>query len=311
MISEPERWAAWTTRVPAARAAIERLRSGKCQARGMRRQGNSETTAPRSAISPAKPGVALGVVHRQAAAEHGDGAALRSRQGAAVRRRVDAAGEAGDDGDPGRGQGAGEELGRLAAVGVRPAGADDGHGGAFGQLSPHGDHRRRGRELEKAGRVAGVLQGQDAAAQPLDLRGLAGGEPGGPLAQGQGLGDLGPGHAERGGQPLGVISGVAGSPALNQRSSSWDRRYTAGREISVAALRAISSSRRDGVVMGLGFLLFGLHSYKERKKRLSSLISSEKAGLDGRKPAPSRVGRGSRMGGRWAGTGGELEAAWT
>src|SRR5436305_7573469 len=50
---------------------------------------------------------------------------------------------------------------------------------------------------------------------------------------------------------------TSGAPsALNQRSSSRDKRYTAGREISVAVLRAISSSRRDGVVMGLGILLF-------------------------------------------------------
>src|SRR6185295_1590808 len=54
VISEPERVAACTTSVPAVSAASERLRSGKCQARGMAAQGNSETRAPRAAISAAR-----------------------------------------------------------------------------------------------------------------------------------------------------------------------------------------------------------------------------------------------------------------
>ena len=95
--SEPERGAACTTRVPPASAAMIRLRTGKCQARGgSTPQGNSVTRAPRAAISSPEPRVALRVVDPQAAAEHGDRPPAGGGQGAAVGRGVDPAGEAGD-----------------------------------------------------------------------------------------------------------------------------------------------------------------------------------------------------------------------
>ena len=46
MTSDPERGAAWTTRVPAASAAMIRLRTGKCQARGPVPWGSSVSKAP-------------------------------------------------------------------------------------------------------------------------------------------------------------------------------------------------------------------------------------------------------------------------
>ena len=124
---------------------------------------------------------------------------------------VDPLGEPGDHRDPGRGQGAGEEVGRLFAVGVRPAGADDGHGGAGRHLAAQVEHGRRWGELAQAGRVVVVLQGDDPAAQAFRLGGLAGGgisgggggSGGGDAGHGQGPLHLAAGHAGRGGQGFG------------------------------------------------------------------------------------------------------------
>ena len=70
-------------------------------------------------------------------------------QGPLVGRVVDAAGQAGDDGDAGLGQLRGPGTSQLEPVGRRPAGSDDGHGG--------GSQRQRISTSEQQGRRLGIL----------------------------------------------------------------------------------------------------------------------------------------------------------
>ena len=180
----------------------------------------------------------------------------------------------------------------MATAGLRPH-------------SPHGDHRRRGRELEKAGRVAGVRQGRNAtaelptsavsraaspAARSRRARALAIWAPGTPSSAAS-RSELFPGSPIAGGEPAVQL--------LGQTVHGRARDLGGG----IEGDQQLTSGWGGHGSQGSSFCL-GLHPDKERKKRLSSLISSEKSGLDGRKPAPSRVGKGSRWaesGRKWAG----------
>ena len=127
VISEPERTAASTTSVARVRAAMNRLRIGKCSLSGgvPERQLGDERAArgdgPRELAV-----VDQRVAHVEAAAEHRDGAAAAVER-AAVRGPVDAPSEAGDDRDAAARELAREPARGLATVVGGASRADDGH----------------------------------------------------------------------------------------------------------------------------------------------------------------------------------------
>ena len=79
-----------------------RLRAGKVQRHGVVPGGSSERTAPRSAIRRWRPRFDDRVGDVRPAAEDRDRRPLLERS--AVGRRVDAEGDAADDGEPGAGE---------------------------------------------------------------------------------------------------------------------------------------------------------------------------------------------------------------
>ena len=113
-----------------------------------------------------------------------------------------------------------EEVGGLAAVGVRPPRADDGDGGTGRQLAADVEDRRRRRELAQAGGVAGVVRGDDAGAQALRRRSLAVGDaPRRSSSAREGL------RIWARGTPSSAARRSGGSEAAGvQRSSSWASR---------------------------------------------------------------------------------------
>ena len=93
-MSEPERTAASTTISARAMPEMMRLRRGKKSALGSVPGTCSETITPALADRRMKRGILRRVDHVEAARHHGDGAGLER---GLMRRRVDAARQAGDD----------------------------------------------------------------------------------------------------------------------------------------------------------------------------------------------------------------------
>ena len=142
VLSAPLRWAASTTSVPVASAAMTRLRTRNLSLLTCRPGGHSLTSTPWAAIASNSSAWAARVGHVHAAGEHRDGHAVGAER-APVRRGVDPEGAAGDHRQAARGDGRGE-LGR--------------HVGAVGGRGPRADDRDRAQAAEPQVRVAAQPQ---------------------------------------------------------------------------------------------------------------------------------------------------------
>ncbi len=168
---------------------MRRLRTGKCQARGGVPQGNSREAGAAFGDLAGEARLARRIVDPQPAAEDRHRRAVYPGQRPAVRRGIDAAGEARHHRHPGLGEGARERFRHLQAVGVGLARAYDRDRQPQRQLTLEIQHRRRQREVLQAGRIPGLARGDDPRPQARRLLPLAGG----------GLGDLrGPGGERQG-----------------------------------------------------------------------------------------------------------------
>ena len=146
-----------------------RLRMGKLCLSALRLKGNWVSKAPLRGDAPEK----LDVFRREnqidPGAQHRDGAAFRA-QGPLVRRRVNAARPAADDGDPGVSQLVGDLARDFDAVMRRHARADHGHGVlvARGQAAQDVEEHGRIVNLPEQRRIILVGLEDDVAAGLLD-----------------------------------------------------------------------------------------------------------------------------------------------
>ena len=110
----------------------------------------------------------------EAAGDAGDGGTHEQRP--AMRRRIDAAGQARDHHQAEIAQFGGERLGDTHAVARRVARADDGDQAAMqhADIAEHGDRRRRIRQLRQQRRIGRIAQDQQARPDALDRADLVG-----------------------------------------------------------------------------------------------------------------------------------------
>ena len=151
----PDRRAASTISTPSASPEMMRLRRGKSWARGTKPGGFSVTRQPRSPICALQAGVLRWINIVDAARQHGHGS---RRQGRIVGCRVDPAGEAGGDHEPGRAEMRGEQARELLACRRAVACADDGdhRPGQVTGIALHVEQRRGCIDGRQRRRIAGL-----------------------------------------------------------------------------------------------------------------------------------------------------------
>ena len=165
VISAPLRSAASTTITPSDSPLISRFRCGNVPASGCARGGDFAEQRPVGGDLVGQLLVFGRIDVHHAAGQHGDRPSA-GRQGAAMGRRVDAAGQPADDGQSRAGQAAGQPFGLPQAILRAVARADDAHGQGVvrPQLAADEQHARRIVNLAEHPRIGGVGFGEDVDA---------------------------------------------------------------------------------------------------------------------------------------------------